>query len=386
MTSSTPLCPVGSGILSPVVWKFSNNTSANRYIVVQVLSQTDSTDVVSALRDPAKSIQVLFSDSGNIQFIKNGILLRSIKNNFSGLPDGAIAVSPTALLNSPTYNPSSGQNFFFSYSDGRWILDITDPNSVKILYNPVPRPEFVDYFYSNEGESQSVLYNLCREKIGDPVCPCLNDRGDPTGNNDFCMIDYFGGPQLQQAVKKKYGGSSVSGYDAIAPTCSCFNPTCIAREANPFMKAYRCKNPCPTSMNISICETSFNATGAGSSLSTGNLNLKQQCENQVASSTTGTGGGSTGGIGIGTGTTPTGTTGTTPTGTGTGTTPTGTGTGTAPTDTKTTPRTFEETPNVNQQRFDKLTPEEKAVLIIACIIGGLVVLYVIFKIFKLIFF
>lgn len=279
--------------ISPLVSKFIYNTNLDRYLVLYTLNDSNSKLVIDALRDSSKSIKVLFGTSGNIQLIKNGTITDTIKNPIINLPDDVIG-SDEQYINSnrSTFDPN--QNVFFSYPDGRWIINISD-SLVKILYNPVPRPEFIDYFNKNEGNALQTLYTVCSESgliglesglIGlgsgnsNPICMCLNQTSDTSGKTEYCMENLLGSPSLQQEVRKQFAGQ----YGQLASVCYCSNPNCYARP-NPFMDAYKIKHPCPTSLQIQICNTSIDATGNNSSVTTGNLSISQNCKNSLSTST-----------------------------------------------------------------------------------------------------
>ena len=205
-------------------------------------------------------------------------------------------------------NLSISRSVFYSVPFGYWIIDVRE-NNYDLYYNPIPRPEFINY----ANETNSGLNNIndslsvyCKDtKFGtgtnnialDPICRCLNfnylnieniDTSDTT-----CLNDIFRSvgttKEIINTLKDSKNTAGISNLATALKCCGTFNPNC-SRDINsihPYYKFFSKDNKCPPSQSITICNVSMDGT------KTDGMNIKQSC----GSGGGGGGGGDSGGGG-----------------------------------------------------------------------------------------
>ena len=260
--------------------KFIRNNNLNRYIRVKTYNTEESNIITQMLRQPDKGTigDLYFDDTGSIRIRNRGddkdiVYLNPLTKKEPAFDSGSI-IEP---------NDTIDYKLFFSLNNGLWFLYVDDNNALKpvvsLFYNPVGHPEFARYYIesSNKEQVNNYVIDACLEnQIADPVCICLNrnqlTNSDP--DTEFCMNDLFNGDVvLRKSVKND--SKSRQGYDQLAKVCKCSNVKC-KNETHPLMVV---QDKCPTSLTVTMCNTSFNAgEGANQTIGgMGGVNIAQSC-------------------------------------------------------------------------------------------------------------
>jgi|688.fasta_scaffold214504_3 hypothetical protein len=247
--------------------KFKNNTEQNRYFIITNFNTSDSDLLIEALK--SGNFKVYFNDNGVIEIKKGSVTTKKFNNNMTNASSIDIGVSN--LVKMKDYK----QKYIFSKPWGSYLLYI-DNQKVTMRYNPIPRELANTVTSANRQSYNDYVIDVCMEtdKL-EPTCFCIhrdNDsHPDDKNSTEFCMDDLLG-PELNKLAKRNAGSG---GY--IGPQCHCYNPRC--NENNPYRVNSIVKlsppgiTPCPTSKNITICNTSFDAR----SIEAGDIAVEQKC-------------------------------------------------------------------------------------------------------------
>ena len=261
------------------VQRFIRNKNLNRYWKVQQFSEDNSKLITSMLRQPEKGTigDLYFDDIGSIRIKRNDyddvILLNPLGKREPSFDSGSI-IEP---------NDSTDLKMFYSKNNGAFFLYVDDSNALKpivtMYYNPIAHPEFSQFYNesSNKEQVNNYVVDGCLEnQAADPICFCMNKSQvkstDP--DTEFCMNDLFNGDSdLRKKIKNS---ENRQGYDQLAKVCKCSNVNC-KMETHPLMQV---QDKCPTSLVVTMCNTSFNAA-EGANLMTGGMNIAQSCSGNV---------------------------------------------------------------------------------------------------------
>lgn len=167
---------------------------------------------------------------------------------------------------STKYSQKGGTTIFFSQPKGNWILlpeGKEDFSKYYIVYNPITRKEFLNYYDNNSEKAENLINQICNDLSDlttykndtyplNPVCNCLN-------NNDYnyCDQNLFG----NNSGLKNYVFDSLSSdnQEKISKNCICLNPTC-ANSNIELIKKIKSKKNCLSEIKIDdICgEKNYN--------------------------------------------------------------------------------------------------------------------------------
>jgi hypothetical protein len=168
---------------------------------------------------------------------------------------------------------NTSQKWFMSRSKGSWILYNNNDKFV-LLYNPIARQEFADFYKSKPGEAKGILVEYCQKTgLADNVCKCINYENKELNisgedeNAQFCMNNLFGNNTNRKYIKE----SNRNEYDSISSQCHCVNQECP--NDHPLTNALRDIVKC-LGVNISICNTTLDA---GRDFKSQNIDIVQQC-------------------------------------------------------------------------------------------------------------
>jgi len=243
---------------------------ADKYIVITKFSPSDSKLISDALIDSNSS--VYFSDKGSID-----VVTPTVTKTFGNPLTGYNRSNSTNIELKIKTIPST-QKYVFSKLLGFYVLYIASANNVSLRYNPMPRPEIVQFYKEDKSAAKGLILNACMETNGlDPVCSCINRNEETTGSDtEFCMNELFGSDTVRKAIKK----ADRKNYDEIAGWCFCSNTKC--QQDHPVVKYIikEEKGECPKNLVITMCNSTINA---GRDLKAQDINLQQNCG---ASSTT----------------------------------------------------------------------------------------------------
>lgn len=267
--------------------KIVNNLQNERFITVANYSDLDLCDQIN---NAINTKSLWFSDSGVIKFkcmnnkcVKDPTLsiINTVKDetNITTIPNLITKQTDVPMTDTYLIEPvSNSQTYFFSEPNGNYILYKNSRGLYSLLHNPVPRPEYANFFNSspeNQRLAFDTVINMCLENDGsDPLCKCLNkEQTSPSKpNTEFCMDKLLGSQSATQTIKQ-----SNQAYTQIAAVCGCSDTDCQSR---PFSQLYRDKNgshKCPEgNITITACVSNISAKN----LSAQGINTSQNCGSQ----------------------------------------------------------------------------------------------------------
>ena len=184
------------------------------------------------------------------------------------------------------------RSVFYSVPFGFWIIDVRE-NTYDLYYNPIPRPEFINYVNDTKDGSDNLndaLSRYCKDaKFGkgtnnialDPICRCLNFNYSNIDNIDTsnitCLNDIFRSEGTSKEIINTLKTSkNAAGLDSLSTALKCcgkFNLNCSinSNSIHPYYKFFSKDNTCPNSQNVTICNVSMDGT------QTDATNIKQSC-------------------------------------------------------------------------------------------------------------
>jgi hypothetical protein len=225
-------------------------------------------------------IKTSLSVPGSTYFLDNGTLVLNsgeIKNPLAKNNDTAISQKGQDDI-IPKTGQRSTDNIFMS-NNRRWIL-YDDKTKYHLLYNPIHSSNFETLIK----ESNPDLFNTINTRIVAPYCRIVNDR-DPlcicSTNDDskICTTDLLGNSTSINSLDSQ-SQSNLRSY------CNCFNSKCKTSSL-PTVIAYRNKNNCPNSIQITVCNQNITSRGDADVKS-----LNQNCSSNVGSEVSPSPGGS----------------------------------------------------------------------------------------------
>lgn len=189
-------------------------------------------------------------------------------------------------------NLAISRSVFYSVPFGNWIIDVRE-NNYDLYYNPIPRPEFINYVretnsgLNNINDALSVYCKDTNFGTGtnnialDPICRCLNFNYSNIQNIDTsdttCLNDIFRSvgttKEIINTLKDSKNTTGISNLATALKCCGTFNPNCSTNinSIHPYYKFFSKDNACPPSQSITICNVSMDGT------KTDATNIKQNC-------------------------------------------------------------------------------------------------------------
>lgn len=251
-----------------LVKKFTDNENKNdkRYTAVMKYSTADSSEIYDAI----------FNNVGLLYFDDTGTLLLKKIGSEKIISNGITKKNNVPTLNAFRLRSSDlSQKYFYSIPYGKYILYIESYTQAKLLYNPIPRNDFIDFYKKSDFEAYSFAIQACVENGGkDPICRCLNLQTDKDPDTEFCMNDIFGSPELRKNVKNS--ATNKTGYNTLEGVCGCSNDLC--EELHPLNAAIRSGvKACPSNLVVTICNSTLNTKDFVNS----NATLSQSCSGNL---------------------------------------------------------------------------------------------------------
>lgn len=247
--------------------RFRKNLGLNRYFRVTTYPRDLSDLILSSLQGHDDS-HLYFDDSGSLALsTPNGVIQR-----VNDLTKREVELISSNIV-------TGDGNYVYSSGFGAWFLNKDKDGLVSLYYNPIPRPEYVDWFKRDPINAMNLLIDVCTENKGrDPVCSCINKQTDREPDTEFCLNELFGGDvKLRKSVKAS--SKNRVGYNQLEEICGCANVRC--NKSHPLILQYRLEgggHECPKDINISICNATFSSGG------TTNFSgdIQQQCGSEFS--------------------------------------------------------------------------------------------------------
>ena len=277
------------------------------FFVIKTFSTTDS-DIINNSLNSQTTNTIYFDKYGNLAIFKEPFHLNPTTPLL--LFENKCAFNKTVNLKNPQspidfeQNPPLNSNLILS-DQRTFILDRTVRNSIKILYNPMHKKSFKDFYKSlapyirphgyptpnDEGTNdvQKLVYKYCElmatpntksgeRNYADPACKCLGTKSglitkwNTPVENDFvdeCIDDVISHDIKQDTVRNSVGLG-----------CVCKANGCLNLPDNSFVKDFvdNVKGALPKcpEMNLTLCNMIVNAGGG---IKATNTQLNQTCGN-----------------------------------------------------------------------------------------------------------
>jgi len=256
------------------------------FFIVKTFDSNDSKIIIDAIN--AKLTNSFFFDQYGNLYITNG---GQIKINFDNILSNKIFnINNTGFS---SIDLSKIENPKLIMSEYNKFMLVIENNIVKMLYNPIHRNSFKNYYGTQQTDKSGLnpqLTNLVNKyceisavpntedgdrKYADKTCKCLGipniDSNVLTGE---CVDDSIGSHITNTKVRNTIGYS-----------CICAAPSCKYDDPNSFMPLFY-KNVeknlaggnCPADIQITLCQVAVTA-GSGVNLSGGQI--QQNCGNEL---------------------------------------------------------------------------------------------------------
>ena len=262
-----------SSAQNPIIQKFLRNQGKDRFIKIKKFNSEISKLIMYCINNEI----LYFKDLGTI--VAGGTYNTFIFKGFNSVTNinSNDNVSTYIDNNSKVIKESDIQQFFSSRNWGKYLLYTRDQNTPEfyLLYNPIPRKEFIDYMNDNLTDAFQQLSKYCQENPYEVVAKFIKDG---TSNPPHYCLDNYIGVDRRLAIYNTINSDPLNrqAYDELARRCMCINPS-VEKNHPLYQKFLDAQGlNCNSTTQICVNVANFMNLGKGT-LKTGDVNLNQSC-------------------------------------------------------------------------------------------------------------
>lgn len=284
-------CVGVAGNISPPLCKIKSSTGKtilDKFQVITEFPKTDSDYIIDILAGIVRDKEIIFTQDGSIGILKDNKIEKEYLNRMTESSkvftnDTKIKMQTTTI--SETFISSTG--LWILYVDIKKNDDKTYSKQLYLLYNPIHREDYKNYFLNSRYTALKIFNTYC-DTIGnkDNACYCI--PSSDTNDHNRCVKKLYN----DEAVRSLAMRSSPNGYAVTANNCPCYLSECgkartsVASTSfirNPVMRGtgdipsdglWGLDNCANRNVSFSICSQSFEV---GGNLNAGDMDLSQTC-------------------------------------------------------------------------------------------------------------